>query len=119
MLMPEDILSHVQKEYIFLVGSAANLNTYCVAAHCEMLRGMGISTEESDQIAVDHHQAELSEANKKLLDFALKLTARSSDFDGEDVELLRRHGFSEEQIIEAVAALGSTISSIRCRWASA
>ena len=43
MLMPEDILSRVQKECIFLVGSAANLNTYCVAAHCEMLRGMGVS----------------------------------------------------------------------------
>ena len=38
MLMPEDDLSHVQKECILLVGSAANLNTYCVAAHCEMLR---------------------------------------------------------------------------------
>jgi len=101
---PEDLLSHVQKECILLVGSAANLNTYCVAAHCEMLRVMGVSTEESDQIAVDHHQAELSEANKRLLDFALKLTARASEFDCEDVEMLRRHGFSEEHILEAVAA---------------
>jgi len=106
MLMPEDILSHVQKECIFLVGSAANLNTYCVAAHCEMLRRMGVSMEESDQIAADHHQAELSEADKRLLDFALKLTARPSEFDGEDIELLRRQGLSEEQIIEAVAATG-------------
>jgi RNA polymerase sigma-70 factor (ECF subfamily) len=104
VLVPEDILSHVQKECIFLVGSAANLNTYCVAAHCEMLRRMEVSTEESDQIAVDHHQAELSEADKRLLDFALKLTARSSEFECEDVELLRRHGFSEEHILEAVAA---------------
>ena len=104
VLGPADLLSRVQKESIFLVCSAANLNTYCVAAHCEMLRKMGVSTEESDQIAVDHHQAELSEADKRLLDFALKLTARSSEFNCEDVELLRRHGFSEEHILEAVAA---------------
>ncbi len=104
VLMPEDVLSHVQKESIFLVGSAANLNTYCVAAHCEMLRRMGVSTEESDQIAIDHHQAELSDADKRLLDFALKLTSRPSEFHSEDVEVLRRHGFSEEQIMEAAAA---------------
>ncbi len=104
VLGPVDLLSHVQKERIFLVGSAANLNTYCVAAHCEMLRAMGISTEESDQIAVDHHQAEISESDKRLLDFSLKLTTRPSEFRGEDIEVLRRQGFSEEHITEAVAA---------------
>lgn len=103
LLETEDILSRRQKEYILLVGSAANLNTYCVAAHCEMLRKMGVPMEESDQIAVDHHQAELSEANKGLLDFALKLAARPSEFRREDVELLRRHGFAEMHILEAVA----------------
>src|SRR5271156_5374565 len=61
ILQPDDILSRLQKECILLVGSAANLNTYCVAAHCEMLRVIGnLSVEESDQIAVDHHQANLS-----------------------------------------------------------
>jgi RNA polymerase sigma-70 factor (ECF subfamily) len=104
VLGPIDILSHVQKECIFLVGSVANLNTYCVASHCEMLRTMGVSVEESDQIAVDHHQAELSEADKRLLDFTLKLTARSSELNRDDIELLRGHGFSEEHILEAVAA---------------
>jgi len=104
VLIPEDILSHVQKECIFLVASAANLNTYCVAAHCEMLRIMGISIGESDQIAVDHQQAEISESDKKLLDFALKLTVRPSEFQCEDLDVLRCHGFSEEQILEAVVA---------------
>jgi RNA polymerase sigma-70 factor (ECF subfamily) len=102
VLGPVDLLSRVQKEYIFLVGSAANLNTYCVAAHCEMLRTIGVPAEESDQIAVDHHQAELSDANKKLLDFALKLTARSPEFGREDIDSLRRHRFSDEHILEAV-----------------
>lgn len=103
MLIPEDNLSRLQKECILLVGSAANLNTYCVAAHCEMLRKMEVSMEQADQIAVDHHESELSEADKGLLDFALKLTARPSEFRAQDIELLRRHGFTEEQVLEAVA----------------
>jgi RNA polymerase sigma-70 factor (ECF subfamily) len=106
VLQPEDLLSHVQKECILLVVSAANLNTYCVAAHCEMLRMMGLSTAESDQIAVDHHQAEISEENKRLLDFVLKLAVRPSEFGREDIDGLRRCGFTEEHILEAIAVTG-------------
>lgn len=104
VLQPEDALSHLQKECILLVGSAANLNTYCVAAHSEMLRLIGgLSMEESDQIAVDHHQADLSKADKTLLDFALKLTVRPSDIGQDDIDSLRRDDFTEEQILETVA----------------
>ena len=102
VIEPADLLSHFQKECILLVGSAVNLNTYCVAVHCEMLRAMGASAEQSDQIAVDHHQAQLSEANKALLDFALKLTARPLEFLPGDIEALRTHGFTNQHILEAV-----------------
>jgi RNA polymerase sigma-70 factor (ECF subfamily) len=96
----------VQKECILLVGSAVNLNTYCVAAHCEVLRLFGVSTEESDQIAVDHRQANLSAADKTLLDFVVKLTARSWEVGRKDIDSLRDARFSEEQILETVAVAG-------------
>jgi RNA polymerase sigma-70 factor, ECF subfamily len=102
VLIPEDFLSHVQKECILLVVSAANLNTYCVAAHCEMLRAMGVSTAESDQIAADHRQADLSEANKALLDFALKLAVRPEEFGRNDIDRLQSRGFTEGHVLEAV-----------------
>jgi RNA polymerase sigma-70 factor (ECF subfamily) len=103
-LQPEDALSRMQKECILAVGSAANLNTYCVAAHCEMLRVAGrTSMMEADRIAVDHHQADLSSATKALLDFVLKLTVRPSEIRREDIEALRRDDFGDEQILEAVA----------------
>lgn len=115
VLIPEDILSHVQKECILLVVSAANLNTYCVAAHCEMLRAMGVSTAESDQIAVDHHQADLSEANKALLDFALKLAVHPSEFGRRDIDRLQSYGFTEEHVLEAVVvtALNNFINTLQ------
>jgi len=103
ILFPEDVLTRVQKECIFLATSAANLNSYCVAVHCNILRGLGLSSEDGDQVAVDHHQSDLSEADKALLDFAVKLGSRPSEFGREDVELLRTAPFTDEQILECVA----------------
>ncbi len=103
--LPEDFLSHFQKECILLVGSAVNLNTYCVAVHCQMLRAMGVPVEESDQIAMNHHLADLSKANVGLLDFAVKLTARPLEFHRNDIEALRSHGFTDEHILEAVVVI--------------
>jgi RNA polymerase sigma-70 factor (ECF subfamily) len=106
VLLPDDVLSRTQKENVFLVISAKNLNTYCVAAHCELLRGLGVSVERSDQIAVDHRQADLSAGDKALLDVALKLALQPTEFVPDDLVRLRSHGFTEEQILEAVVMCG-------------
>jgi RNA polymerase sigma-70 factor (ECF subfamily) len=108
VLLTDDILSRVRKEFILLVISAANLNTYCVAVHCEMLRGLGLPEDVSDQIAVDHHSADLSQADKALLDVALKVASRSPTFGLADVEGLRTHGFTDHQILEAVVMASLT-----------
>src|SRR6266542_4483469 len=108
ILLTSDVLSRARKEYILLVISAANLNTYCVAVHCELLRALGVSEEISDQIAVDHHLAELSEPDRALLDFVLKLATRPGEFAEPDVEALRRHGFSDQQILEAIVMTALT-----------
>src|SRR5271166_1350562 len=103
ILVPEDLLTRVQKECILLAVSAANLNSYCVAMHCNLLRGLGMPSEEGDQVAVDHHQSGLSEADRGLLDFAVKLGMRVSDFSRADIVNLKTLGFAEEQILECVA----------------
>jgi RNA polymerase sigma-70 factor, ECF subfamily len=115
ILLPEDVLTRVQKECILLVVSAANLNSYCVAMHCNLLRGLGMAPEEGDQIAVDHHQSSLSEADRALLDFALKLGTRFSEFSREDVDKLQTLGFSEEQILECevVTALNNFANTLQ------
>src|SRR5438034_969452 len=101
VLLTDDVLSRVRKEFILLAISAANLNTYCVAVHCEMLRGLGIGPDASDQIAVDHHSADLEQADKALLDVALKIARRSGVGFG-DLDQLRTHGFDAPQILEVV-----------------
>jgi RNA polymerase sigma-70 factor (ECF subfamily) len=108
VLLTDDVLTRVRKEFILLVISAANLNTYCVAVHCQMLSGLGLPADVSDQIAVDHHKADLSEADKALLDAALKVARRSPAFTPADVEGLRIHGFTDPQILEAVVMASLT-----------
>jgi RNA polymerase sigma-70 factor (ECF subfamily) len=108
ILLTEDVLSRFQKEAILLVISAANLNTYCVAVHCEMLRALGVPPDDSDQIALDHQHANLSDADKALLDFVLKLTLTPEKVCGEDISTLIGKGFSEEQILEGVVMTALT-----------
>ncbi len=111
ILQPEDVLTRVQKEAILLAVSAANLNSYCVAIHSNMLRGMGVAAEEGDQIAVDHHLSVLSEADKALVDCAIKLGARHAEFSPRDVDELRTWNFTEEQILESFAVVALNIFS--------
>ena len=115
ILVPGDFLTRVQKECILLAGSAANLNSYCVAIHCNLLRGLGMPSEEGDQIAVDYRESNLPEADKALLDFAIKLGTRGPEFSREDVAKLRAFGFSGEQILECevVTALNNFANTLQ------
>jgi len=108
VLLPEDHLTRLQKERILLVVSAANRNTYFVAVHSEILGALGILPEDADKIAVDHRRAVLSEADVALLDCALKLAADPSLFRAQDLAALRRHGFIDQQILEAVVMASFT-----------
>jgi RNA polymerase sigma-70 factor (ECF subfamily) len=115
ILQPEDVLTRRQKECILLAVSAANLNSYCVAVHCNLLRGLGMPPEEGDQIAVDYHHSGLLEADRALLDFAVKLGTHASEFSCEDIVKLQRFGFSEEQILECevVTALNNFANTLQ------
>jgi RNA polymerase sigma-70 factor (ECF subfamily) len=106
VLLQDDVLPRTRKEYILLAVSAANLNTYCVAVHVEMLRNLGIPEDLSDQIAIDHQGSDLPAEDKALLDFAVKLVKRPGALSREDIEHLRGHGFTDARILEAVVMTG-------------
>jgi uncharacterized peroxidase-related enzyme len=99
-------LDRRQKEYVFLVCSAANLSTYCVTAHCEIVRMLHIEGPEPDQIAINHLATDLPIADKALLSFALKLNRNGKKVCSDDVDELRTYGFSDEQILETILMVG-------------
>jgi RNA polymerase sigma-70 factor, ECF subfamily len=108
LLLTEEHLTRLQKERILLVVSAANRNAYFVAVHSRILEALGVPPEEADTIAVEHRRAGLTEADVALLDFARKLAEERSGFRIEDLARLRSHGFTDEQILEAVVMTSFT-----------
>ncbi len=104
--LKDGALARRQKEYIFLVCSAANLSTYCVTAHCEMVRMLGLEGPEPEQIAIDYVHTKIPVADKALLNFCSKLNSQTTKIGPSDVEALRTYGFSEQQILEAVLLVG-------------
>lgn len=106
LLLKEGALARRQKEYIFLVCSAANLSTYCVTAHCEIVRMLQLEGPEPEQIAIDHTHAKIPIADKALLNFCAKLNSHASKVGSSDLEALRTYGFNEQQILEAILLVG-------------
>lgn len=102
----DGVLPRQQKEYVFLVCSAANLSTYCVTAHCEIVRLLGIQGPEPEQIALDYTATDLPMAVKALLGFASKLNDYPTRVDKGDIDALRTYGYTDEQILEAVLIVG-------------
>lgn len=102
ILLKEGALARRQKEYIFLVCSADNLSTYCVTAHCEIVRMLKVEGPEPEQIAVDYAHSRISVADKALLGFCSKLNNQPLKINGDDLEKLRTYGFNEQQILEAI-----------------
>ncbi len=106
ILLKEGALTRQQREYVFLVCSAANMSTYCVTAHCEIVRMLGIAGPEPEQIALDHTSTSLPATLKALLNFAVKLNDQPTKIARQDIDALRTYGFSDEQIMEAVVVVG-------------
>src|SRR5271165_5777531 len=92
----EGALTRKQKEYVFLVASAANLSTYCVTAHCEIVRMLKIEGPEPEQIAIDYAHSKIPLADKALLNFCSKLNNTPSKISPADVDTLRTYGFTEQ-----------------------
>jgi len=95
-------LERRQKEYIFLAVSARNLSTYCVTAHCEIVRMLKLEGPEPEQIAIDHTSAKIPLRDKALINFTVKLNSTPTQLTQTDVDTLRTFGFNDQQIQEAI-----------------
>ena len=111
LLVNDGALTRLQKEHIFLVCAAANLSTYCVTLHCEIVRMLGLSGPAAEEIANDHRATNLPMRDKALLNFALKLNAQPSRIAQRDIDALRTYGFGDAHVLEAVLMVGLARSS--------
>ncbi len=71
-------------------------------AHEKDLRSVVESDEQRQAVQMDYRMANLSPRDLTLLDFAVKLTKSPSGVRKDDLEALRGHGLTDEQIVDAV-----------------
>lgn len=106
LMLKDGGLSKADREMIVVATSGANDCLYCVVAHGALLRIYAKNPFIADQVAVNHHKADLTPRQRAMLDFALKVALRSSAIDEADHACLRDHGFTDDDTwdIAAIAA---------------
>ena len=99
-------LDKAEREMIVVATSARNQCQYCVIAHGAILRIRAKNPQIADQIATNYRKADISERQKVMLDFALKVSREAEMVNDADYELLNQHGFDDEDIwdIGAISA---------------
>jgi uncharacterized peroxidase-related enzyme len=102
----ESGLTKAEREMIVVATSGANDCHYCIVAHGAILRIYAKNPLVADQVAANHHRADITPRQKAMLAFALKVSLHSSELVDADYAAVRAHGFSEEDIwdIGAIAA---------------
>ena len=98
MLREESGLSKGEREMIVTTTSAANNCLYCVVAHGAILRIYEKKAMLADQVAINYRKADITERQRSMLDFAMKVCLRSADIDDGDFSALHAQGFSDEDI---------------------
>ena len=96
-------LSKAEREMIVVATSGVNQCQYCVIAHGAILRIRAKNPLIADQIAANYRKADITDRQKAMLDFALKVS-QSAHLVGEpDFDALKTHGFSEDDIWDMMA----------------
>jgi uncharacterized peroxidase-related enzyme len=99
-------LSKAEREMIVVATSNANQCQYCVIAHGAILRIRAKNPLLADQIAINYRKADITERQRAMLDFALKVSLAAHAVAEADLAALKQQGFSEADIwdIAAIAA---------------
>ena len=117
-LMEKDSgLSKAEREMIVVATSAANQCHYCVVSHGAILRIRAKNPLIADQIANNYRKADITPRQRAMLDFAVKVCLEAQKTSQQDFDILRGHGFSDDDIwdiaaISAFFALSNRMASV-------
>ena len=108
LMVPESVgresgLTKGEREMIVTTTSAANHCLYCVVAHGAILRIYEKKPLVADQVAINHHKADISPRQRAMLDFAMKVCQHSDQVEDADFAALHAHGFNDEDIWDIAA----------------
>jgi uncharacterized peroxidase-related enzyme len=117
LMEKESGLTKGEREMIVVATSGLNDCLYCVVAHGAVLRIREQNPLLADQVATNYRSADITPRQKAMLDFAAKVSLRAHEVDDADIEELRGHGFSLEDVwdigaISAFFAMSNRMASL-------
>lgn len=100
-------LSKADRELIIVATSAANDCIYCVVAHGAILRIRARDPKLSDQVATNYRKAALTERQRLMVEFALRVAEDSAAIEDSDIQHMLAAGFTLDEVwdIGAIAAV--------------
>lgn len=96
-------LTKAEREMIVVATSNLNQCQYCVIAHGAILRIRSKDPLIADQVAVNYRKANITDRQKAMLDYAVKVSQASHAVGEDDLEVLKSHGFTEEDAWDIAA----------------
>ena len=83
---------------IVVATSATNDCLYCVVAHGAILRIRAKNPRIADQLATNPNKAELTERERHIINFALRIANHSGSVTDAEFDEMRSFGFTEDEI---------------------
>src|SRR5437016_3168629 len=94
LMEKEGGLTKAEREMIVVATSGANQCQYCVVAHGAILRIRAKNPYVADQVAINYRKADITERQKAMLGFAMKVALDAQAIGDADYAALGEHGFS-------------------------
>ena len=106
-LLDETTLSYDIKESIALLISLENGCKMCVDIHKSIAKMLGMSEERIEEVLQGVDVMDSNEAEKALLNFCIRASKKDNyKVTKEEIDNLKKLGWSDVQIVEAVAITG-------------
>jgi len=112
-------LSKGDRELIVVATSAANDCLYCVVAHGAIARIRTRDPYLADQVAVDWRKAPLPARMHAVLEVAVRLAVEPATVTAADLDRLREHGLTEDDVWDVGAIVSFfALSNRLAHWAA-
>jgi len=110
-------LTKAEREMIVVATSSLNQCQYCVVAHGAILRIRAENPFIADQVAANYRKADITDRQRAMLDFALKVSNEAQEVCDTDFAALQEHGFTDEDawdiaVISAFFGLSNRIANV-------
>lgn len=99
----DSTLSRKEREMVALVVSSENECEYCLASHSAFLRALDDSNNAkitADILVHNYRRAELSERERAMCNFAMKMTKNAAEMTPDDLIPLRDIGLNDAEVFE-------------------